>query len=408
MKRIILALVLFVFTACSGPNNIDTCLPSRGAEGQTALDGSPIAKMDEVDKKLEEAKIITTVVETLKEKVIGTNSFSGAQSLFVAIVTSDFVQVGVSAMFTLYVITTGIGIIGGMINVTVGEMVIRLAKMLFVGYFALNWATFYDLIGGASLGFTDEMLGYFLDTFQSRFSAGGASINIRDDVFANLDVFVARIFSAKMMATLSALMLSSGPSGSIYAIAIVLAVFFVFKAIIHVVLVYCFSLFARAMLFAVAPIFLAFILFQPTRSLFDQWVRQLLNYSIQPVLAGAFLGFFITIIEPFFNEFLKHDLCWQKSASAGDKYAWQFMQPGSNDAVDFGPNSKPAVELQHILLFISFSFVFYSATKLGEAMGAGLAGTAAGNLAGAARDLGGLTNYVTKGKNPLTKMWQQG
>lgn len=396
MKKIILFTVLLIMTACSGPNNMSTCIPSRGPQDEKALDGSPIANMEQLDQKLEDAKIISTIVDTIKQKVVGTSSFSGAQSLFVAIVSSDLVQVGVSAMFTLYVIVTGILVIGGMINVTVGEMVIRAAKVVFVAYFALNWATFYDLIGQASLGFTDEMLGYFLDTFSSRFSVGGVSVNIREDLFLNLDLFIARIFSAKMMATLSALLFSSGPSGTIYAVMMGLAIFFVFKAIINVVLVYCFSLFARAMLFAVAPIFLAFILFQPTKSLFDQWLKQLVNYSLQPVLVGAFLGFFLAVIDPFFQEFLKYEVCWDKTSAAQDKYAWQFMEPGTDKAIDFGPNSRPAIEIQHILLFLGFGFVFYSATKLGEGMASGLAGTVAGNLSAAAQNLGGLQKFAGK------------
>ena len=298
-------------------------------------------------------------------------------------------------------------IIGGMINVTLGELIIRMIKVSFVFIFAMNWGEFYGLIGSASLSFTDEMLGYFLNVFSFKFSVGSVTISIQESVFGKLDYFIAKIFGMKMMAVISALFLAGGSSGPIYALLILMAIFFVFKSILLIVIVYCFSLFARAMLFAIAPIFITFLLFKPTQPLFDAWMRQVVNYSLQPVLVGAFVGVFLAILQPFFQEFLKYQLCWQQIDSTRETYSWVFINPKTGNKIDFGANSEPAIEIQRILLFVGFSYVFYSATQLGQSISAGLSGTIAGDLSAAAKGLGGVANYVGKKNSAIGAMMKQ-
>ena len=238
MQKILLLIMLVVMVGCSGPSNKDTCIPSNdkgGKGGQSAQGGggeddSQVANAEEIDKKLRDAKIITNIVNKIKQEVIGGGiSFGGAQALFTGFVMSPMIQTGVIAAFVLYVMIFGIMVIGGMINVSLNELIIRMVKVSFITIFAMNWGDFYGLIGQASLSFTDEMLGYFLNTFQGKFSVGGMGINIQENVFTKLDYFIAKMFGMKMMALLSALFLASGSSGPIYALLILVAIFFVFK-----------------------------------------------------------------------------------------------------------------------------------------------------------------------------------
>ena len=410
MKNILIILILLFAVGCSGPSNKSTCIPSAsGSANQTALDGSPIASMDEIDQKLSSAKILTNIVNKVKTEVIGANitSFGGAQLLFIGFVASPMVHNGIIGAFVLYVIIFGVMIIGGMINVTLNELVIRMIKVSFVFIFATNWSQFYGFLGQASLSFTDEMMGYFLNAFSAKFKVGSVSISISESVFTKLDYFIAKIFGMKMMALLSALFLAGGSSGPIYALLILLAIFFVFKSILTIVIVYCFSLFARAMLFAVAPIFITCMLFKPTQSLFDAWLRQLVNYSLQPVLVASFTGVFLAIMQPFFQDFLKYTFCWQPIDSTRETYSWVFIDPKTNNKVDFGANSQPAIEIQRVMLFAGFAYIFYSATKLGQSIATGLSGSVAGDLSSAARGLGGLSNYLGKKNSTIGALLKQ-
>ncbi len=405
-------MMLVLMVGCSGPSNKDTCIPARTTDDELALDGSEMAKAEDIDQKLRDAQIITNIVNKIKESVMGNSPIpfvggGGAQNMFNGIVSSPMIQNGIIGAFILYVMIFGVMIIGGMINVTLNELIIRMIKVAFIGIFAFSWSEFYPFIGQASLTFTDEMLTYFLNAFSFKFKIGGVGVSITESVFAKLDYFVARIFGVKMMALLSALFLAGGSTGPIYALLILMSVFFTFKAIITVVLVYCFSLFARALLFAVAPIFLTCMLFKPTQTLFDSWLRQLVNYSLQPVLVGAFLGVFLGIMEPFFQEFLKYHFCWMPIDSTREQYSWVFVDPATKNKIDFGANSQPAIEIQRILLFVGFAYIFYSGVKLGQNVAAGLSGTVAGDLSAAARGLGGLSNYVGSKNSTIGAMLKQ-
>lgn len=420
MKKCLLVLMLFMIAACSGPSNKDTCIPTRdqssqggggssggasaggssGGSGETDLGGAQTASLEEIDAALKQAGIISTIVNKIKEKVVGGGAggggeMSGAQTLFEGVVQSQTIQMGIGAAFSLYVIIFGILVLGGMIQMSIGEVVIRVVKIAFVAIFAMNWADFYGFIGKASMEFTDEMLSYFLESFQGNMTGGGGmQVDVQNNVFQSLDNFLASSFSMKMMALLSALFFAGGSSGPIYALLIGLAVFFVFKAMMTVVLVYCFSLFARAMIFAVAPIFLAFMLFKPTFPLFDSWLKQLVNYSMQPVLVGAFLAFFLGAMQPFFDDMLKYQFCWMSIDGTKEAYSWAFIDPQTGNKVNFGANTEPAVEIQRILLFLGFGYIFYQSTKLGASMASGLAGTMAGSLTDATKGLGGLDKFM--------------
>src|SRR5688572_29104250 len=138
MKKYLLIVMLLMIAACSGPSDKNSCIPSRDQSQQTTLSGEPQADAEGLDSKLEEAKIISTLVDRIKETVVGgAGSFSGAEQLFTGFVQSQTVQMGVTAAFLLYVMIFGILVLGGMIQATVGEVVIRVIKVAFISIFAL-------------------------------------------------------------------------------------------------------------------------------------------------------------------------------------------------------------------------------------------------------------------------------
>lgn len=56
---------------------------------------------------------------------------------------------------------------------------------------------------------------------------------------------------------------------------------------------------ALAVLLAVGPIFIIFMMFEPTKKMFDAWMGQVLNFVFSVMLAAAVLGLILKIVEAF-------------------------------------------------------------------------------------------------------------
>ena len=410
MKKLLLkltAISLFcLVAACSGPPDQDVCIPLK--EGTSAPKDSPIGYADKIDKFMQDNKVITTVVGKVKEKLIGSGTgadFEGSSQIFNAFITSSFYQSAVSAAFVLFVIIYGFNIVVGISQPSIGEAAIRVAKMAIVSTFAMNWSEFYGTIGSFFINFTDEMMLYFMDGFQNLYNlnsssgAGGAAgagaatggaglglVAADQIIFQGLDTFIARICSMQTFAILTALFSSSGGYSVAYGVMLATAIFFVLQSVLKVVSIYVFSLFARALLFAVAPIFLVFLLFNQTKNMFDSWLKQMVSYSLQPVLAAAFIGLFASLLTPFFDEFAQYKMCWRHtSTSDPNSGAWKFVVPDPNDNsktmdVDFGSNSKPPIHLQTLMIFMFFAWLFQTYLKLIDSVAIALTATYSGNL----------------------------
>src|SRR5262249_55306587 len=128
------------------------------------------------DDTIKNGKIISTVVSTIKTKLIGDDgSYGTAQGIFEGFIKSGEYQMAIGAAFSLFVIIYGMSVAVGMVQVSLGDAAIRVAKMGFVAAFAMNWDIFYPIIGKFFIDGTDEIIGYFTDNFSSLYTTSGDS-----------------------------------------------------------------------------------------------------------------------------------------------------------------------------------------------------------------------------------------
>ena len=209
MRKILTIMAVLLVAACSGPNDHSVCIPDKSGGSavggttqatstQTTNTGTAIQNYEQVEQKLKDKKIISTIVEKVKTILVG-NGFSGgaAQKLFSGFVNSPMFKAAISATFTLYVIIYGIMIVGGLTQASLGDIAIRIIKMAFITYIGLNWAAFYNLIGKTSIDATDELIGMMISPFSSSavssISVGGVTASV-GSVFASLDNMIASMF----------------------------------------------------------------------------------------------------------------------------------------------------------------------------------------------------------------------
>ena len=406
-------------SACNGtskgPDATTKCVGGTGSSsssGSTTTSDSGENTAAKIDAALRNCKIITTIVNKLKAEVIGSQGFGvpgggssdsstdascsadtsgtttdtnfGAEGIFQSFASSTEFQGAIGAAFTLYIVIYGVALAAGMAQASLGEAAIKVGKLVVVAALATSWPFFYQIVGSFFINGTDEIIGYFLQNFSQFYqnantTLGGAATSAigaaspTDNIFTSLDNFIASIFSYQTYAFVAALF-NAGPYAPVYASILIMSLFWVLRAVIKVVTVYIFSLFAKALLLAVAPIFLVFLLFGPTRPMFDAWLKELAGFSLQPIMVMAFIGLFAQLLQPFFDQFATYKLCWFQLHDADNKYGWEFTQNGSSTDTGGNPgvNSAPPIGLQTVLLFAFFAWLFQTALNMVDALVLGI------------------------------------
>ncbi|WP_375604352.1 type IV secretion system protein [Wolbachia endosymbiont of Anurida maritima] len=225
---------------------------------------------------------------------------------------------GVRALLTLYVIFTVVGYMLGTIQLSKFDFIVRMFKIAFIAFafsdrsWELFGTTLSKLFVGGSI--------YLVDSFSGYVGEGGRK-------FAFLDLTVGVLFTAETWLKFLSLMLS-GPFGFIAFLAILYATFMFLQCIISATFKYVISTVLVAFLLSLTPLFIVFILFQQTKSLFDNWIKTLAHVAVQPVILFSSLSLLNQLMySVLYNltnfsacyqclisvNFLSYDLCLMKS-----------------------------------------------------------------------------------------------
>lgn len=225
---------------------------------------------------------------------------------------------GVRALLTLYVIFTVVGYMLGTIQLSKFDFIVRMFKIAFIA-FAFSDRS-WELFGTTLSRLFIDGSTYLVDSFSGYIVEGGRK-------FAFLDLTAGVLFTAETWLKFLSLMLS-GPFGFIAFLAILYATFAFLKCIISATFKYVISTVLVAFLLSLTPLFIVFILFQQTKSLFDNWIKTLAHVAVQPVILFSSLSLLNQLMySVLYNltnfsacyqclisvNFLSYDLCLMKS-----------------------------------------------------------------------------------------------
>ncbi|QJT94631.1 type IV secretion system protein [Wolbachia endosymbiont of Diaphorina citri] len=255
---------------------------------------------------------VNEVFKFIKEEVIGDSvkdSYKGyARGLLQ----------GVRALLILYVIFTVIGYMLGTIQLSKFDFIVRMMKIAFIA-FAFSDRS-WELFGTTLSRLFIDGSTYLVDSFSGYIGEGGKK-------FAFLDLTAGVLFTGETWLKFLSLMLS-GPFGFIAFLAILYATFVFLRCIISATFKYVISTVLVAFLLSLAPLFIVFILFQQTKTLFDNWIKTLAHVSLQPVILFSSLSLLNQLMySVLYNltnfsacyqclisvNFLSYDLCLMKS-----------------------------------------------------------------------------------------------
>jgi type IV secretion system protein VirB6 len=213
----------------------------------------------------------------------------------------EFLKI-IGGLLTLYIIFYAISFTFGLIQINQTDLVIRIFKISIV--IALTRADSWT---------------FFSETFFKIYIDGTAhliSIMTGDECpvpnpFAFADkVLEFLLFDTTTIIRLTALIYTSN-IGIIYFFLILFGVIIVIISILKALVVYLMSFVAIAMLIALAPIFLPMMLFSWTKGLFDNWLKYLFKYSIEPVILIVGLAILSNLLLISMNNIMGQAVCWK-------------------------------------------------------------------------------------------------
>ncbi|HJD59902.1 MAG TPA: type IV secretion system protein, partial [Rickettsia endosymbiont of Omalisus fontisbellaquei] len=192
-------------------------------------------------------------------------------------------RMSVSAILTLYIMFTGFSFLIGNINLTHVELIVRILKVSIVSILLSTskaWTFFHDYL-----------FVFFIDGVQQILQI----VNEASATGPGSQSLLGLLISPQTLSKLFSLLFVDW-LGFIYIILYMIALYFIFFLIFKATIIYLTALITIGMIIIMGPIFICFMLFNITRSLFENWLRQLISYALQPIILFAGIAFISMII----------------------------------------------------------------------------------------------------------------
>ncbi|ABV74492.1 TrbL/VirB6 plasmid Conjugative transfer protein [Rickettsia akari str. Hartford] len=205
-------------------------------------------------------------------------------------------RMSVSAILTLYIMFTGFSFLIGNINLTHVELIVRILKVSIVSILLSTdkaWTFFHDYL----FVFFIDGVQQILQIINEAAATGPGSQSL-------LGLLIAPQTLSKLFSLLFVDWL-----GFIYIILYLIALYFLFFLIFKATIIYLTALITIGMIIIMGPIFICFMLFNITRSLFENWLRQLISYALQPIILFAGIAFISMIIRTEIYSTLGFGVC---------------------------------------------------------------------------------------------------
>ena len=213
----------------------------------------------------------------------------------------------VKGLLSLYIMIYGMMFLIGMVQISQTDLVLRIIKIAFVAGL-LNEKTFEffnDYVFDFVTGFTDDiisnMAGYSIFSGSTTISNPFMFLN---EVMTK--IFLSSTFIAQVLA-----LLSMGINGVIYFILIFVCIIIIVIVLLKAIAVYLMAFMAITVLIGLAPLFLTFILFEKTAHLFDNWVKFMFRYMLEPVVLLAGIIILTQLFTIYLDFVVGYSVCWK-------------------------------------------------------------------------------------------------
>lgn len=285
-SKIVLVLLLALTTVSCASKDDTSCEPiseilDSGGSSSIVDQDSPLRTT--IDNKGIMTWILTKVHDTVE---------GSTERIFSRISNDEEYRNILGMLLTLAVMFYSLAVALGMAQANAYSLTMFFLKAVLVYLFATNWHIFRTFAVEPIESFINDTIAYTSGIFH-KFSN-------KEEVFSGIDRMIDKTWSPGIIKLIMALTFS-GSNGFFYGLMLFAMIFVFLMASIMAVKVYLLALIARYVLYAMGPIFISFALFNQTKSLFDGYVEQLINFTMQPVFLFIFLGMFGMVFYGFFD-----------------------------------------------------------------------------------------------------------
>ena len=263
-----------------------------------------------------------------------------AYDMFNTIVADSEFQDAVAAMLTVYIAIYGLLFTFGMIQSSVYDFLTRLIKIAIIALL-LN-GTIWGYFNYYVVGFFNTMVDSLINEVTA-IAVGGATVpGGATGALEVLDQALNKAMSANMAVHLLSTVFTS-PYGMMHAALMAIGLWSFLASLLTGIWVYLMSLVLRTLLFGIAPIFIACLLFDRTKHLFLGWLNQVISACLQPIFLFTFLSFFILLIGAAIDNILYVPVCWIETSDSmrGTPFNFNFwryalLDPDSDEWEPYG------------------------------------------------------------------------
>lgn len=257
------------------------------------------------------------------------------EAIFQNLVSGSEFQSYVRALLLLYIVLYGIVFLMGFVQVTQKDLMIRVFKIAIIIQLLspYSWEFFYDNFFQFFTQGIGEITGML-------FGSGNDSVNIGSSVgsapysdncpcnvqslsgFEAFDRILQEVFSQATQAKLKAMIRWKVALGTVFYLIMNVIFILLVYIVIKSVLTYILSYLALSLLIILAPIFIPFFLFRFTKPLFDEWLKQLISYFIQPIVILTFTFFFFQLVTSQMYSLFGYTVCDTKWTNIKLGFGW--------------------------------------------------------------------------------------
>jgi type IV secretion system protein VirB6 len=223
-----------------------------------------------------------------------------SQMFYMKLVKNSAVQNIAKAALTLYVTIFGLMFVMGALKLTAIEVITRICKIAIVAF----------LIREESWNFFNT---YFFSVFTNGIdffvtNVVGATSS-RSNIFGFIDPIFDKYTNGRIWGLLFIELLQIHNGLTFIAIITIYGLITYFRAVLEVIIGYVIAFIGVTVMISLAPFFIILMLFEKTKSLFDNWISTLLSYVVQPTIL---LIFFLLIDQILSEQLLKVVVraCW--------------------------------------------------------------------------------------------------
>lgn len=258
--------------------------------------------------------VVNPVIEVLDGPRDGSQP-GQAERIYSLLIADGKYQLILSIALTLMITFYGLSSLMGVSELTHSELLNRLIKIGVIYLFVSpgGWYWFNELFVGFFKDGTDYLAFMMASSFDNSESISSALENgdyyDKAILFESVDQVFGLFFSDAVQKKVSALLFAD-IFGVVYLWIIYLAFMLYVYAVCNAVLLYLTAQVFITLLFIIGPLFFIFLLFGQTKDMFDNWLKQLISFSLQQIFLLTTLAFFNMMMYEVLKMSLGYKVCW--------------------------------------------------------------------------------------------------